>query len=126
MLSYLVFYCASVALANGRSSPVSAARDLLYRFVPPEHRENFTLSVLPAASGADKFQVHATAGQVTIAGSNGVAIASGFYHYLKHFLLVLQCFYLLSFFLLQAHIFTITVRCELGYWYKWHQRLVGC
>jgi alpha-N-acetylglucosaminidase len=57
----------------------------LDRYTPVEHRGNFSLHFTGSAD-RDTFQLFAAAGKVEIHGSSGVAMASGFYHYLKNFL----------------------------------------
>ena len=79
--------CAGVAAPD--PSPdvdqAQAARDLIARFVAdPTKMKNISAHILPEVE-TDVFHLNASGGLVDIRGSSGVAIASGFYHYLKYY-----------------------------------------
>jgi hypothetical protein len=76
--------------AAAEDPQVTAARGVIARTLGPslDVEKAFSLSLLAASSGSpDRFTLATKAGPngtlVSIAGTSGVAIASGFYHYLR-------------------------------------------
>lgn len=61
---------------------LEAARGLVKRVVPAYARY-FRVESLTASDSTDVFEIESRAGQIVVRGNNGVAIASGFYYYLK-------------------------------------------
>lgn len=64
-------------------SPTEAARGVLTRLMD-ERARDFDLQVMPKEDGCDVFTLEARDGKVFVAGSSGVALCRGAYHYLRH------------------------------------------
>ena len=64
---------------------IDTAKGVIERTAPGRSKD-FVLSFIPKENGRDVFEISdAPDGKIAIAGSSGVAIASGFYHYIKNF-----------------------------------------
>lgn len=62
---------------------VQAAHELIAR-VTPGYEQQFTLEIIPSASGADTFHIAGSKGRVALQGNNTVALAVAYHQYLKY------------------------------------------
>jgi alpha-N-acetylglucosaminidase len=66
------------------ADPPTAARGILHRLAPTK-ADLFLLETIPAENGRDVFELESRHGNIVVRGSSGVAIASGWNWYLKHY-----------------------------------------
>ena len=76
--------CEDALSQTGKSLPALAEARWLIKRTIRERSDSFTLRIISKEVGKDVFEVEASNGKVSIAGSGTLAITRGFYHYLRH------------------------------------------
>ncbi|HXX62203.1 MAG TPA: alpha-N-acetylglucosaminidase TIM-barrel domain-containing protein [Bacteroidota bacterium] len=85
LVALLILASSEDALSqSGMSLPALAQARWLIKRTVKERSVSFTLRIISKDRGRDVFEVEASGGKVSIAGSGTLAIARGFYHYLRH------------------------------------------
>jgi alpha-N-acetylglucosaminidase len=74
----------SVSLHIANAGTVDVAEGLIERIVPV-HSAAFVIESIPAENGHDVFEIESRDGKIVLRGNNGIAQASAFNWYLKHF-----------------------------------------
>jgi alpha-N-acetylglucosaminidase len=84
LLLFLLLIGWTVASPALAATPAEAARGLVQRLTP-QHVDRFVFEPIPPKHNRDVFELEGRDGQIVIRGSSGVAMASGWNWYLKHY-----------------------------------------
>ena len=78
----------NASCAQQQDPQITATKELIHRILP-EYSDVFTLQLIEKEDGKDVFEIEPYGDKIVISGSSGIALSTGFNHYLKNYCNVL-------------------------------------